>query len=249
MSENIDGNSEELYILDKKINCPVCNKEFVTKQVKTGKARFIGTDDDLRPKYVGIDTIKYDVILCPHCGYAAMSREFNNVTSRQRQKLKEDIADKFEGIETPEGIYSYLTAIHRCKMALLTSIVKPAKLSESSYICLKLAWLYRGAVEELSAMDGDHEQKISEFQKNEEQYIKEAYQGFVEALQKEYPPICNMDEMTLNYLVSVLAYQCGDVENSQRYAYAILGARSASAKLKEKARAHMEKLRSAAENE
>ena len=33
------------YIFDKTIKCDVCGKEFKTKQVRTGKARFIGTDD------------------------------------------------------------------------------------------------------------------------------------------------------------------------------------------------------------
>ena len=30
------------------LKCDVCGKEFKTKQVRTGKARFIGTDDILK---------------------------------------------------------------------------------------------------------------------------------------------------------------------------------------------------------
>lgn len=33
---------EGMYVYDKKIECPVCMKEFTTKIVKTGKARFKG---------------------------------------------------------------------------------------------------------------------------------------------------------------------------------------------------------------
>lgn len=34
---------EKSYIFDKTMKCNVCNKEFTTKQVRTGKARYTGT--------------------------------------------------------------------------------------------------------------------------------------------------------------------------------------------------------------
>lgn len=66
--------TEEDFLFDKKMQCPVCDKEFKSKTVKTGKPRLLGSDSDLRPKYSGIDSIKYDAIVCPNCGYAALSR-------------------------------------------------------------------------------------------------------------------------------------------------------------------------------
>ena len=54
--EGIGQKKETDYIFDKTIKCDVCGKEFKTKQVRTGKARFIGTDDILKPLYEGIDT-------------------------------------------------------------------------------------------------------------------------------------------------------------------------------------------------
>jgi len=47
--EGIGQKKETDYIFDKTIKCDVCGKEFKTKQVRTGKARFIGTDDILKP--------------------------------------------------------------------------------------------------------------------------------------------------------------------------------------------------------
>ena len=88
---------EGMYVYDKKIECPVCMKEFTTKIVKTGKARFKGSEMDLRPIYEGVDTIKYDVYMCPHCGYSAVSREFNNITPSQRKTLMEEIGSKYAG--------------------------------------------------------------------------------------------------------------------------------------------------------
>ena len=53
------------YIFDKTYVCPVCDNEFKSKTVKAGKVHLIGADTDLRPKYKGIDSLKYDAILCP----------------------------------------------------------------------------------------------------------------------------------------------------------------------------------------
>ena len=46
---------ESEYLYDKRFICDVCNREFTAKQVRTGKARFEGTDDILKPQYTGID--------------------------------------------------------------------------------------------------------------------------------------------------------------------------------------------------
>ncbi len=249
MEKSGDG-KESTLIFDKKYVCAVCDKQFTAKQVKTGKARFLGTDDDLRPRYSGIDTIKYDVLLCPHCGYASVAREFSNVTTKQRQNIREKIGANYHEAECKDDTYTYETAIQRYKMALMTAMTKPAKLSEQSYLCLKLSWLYRGAAEEMEdateISDVLHRESCRQ---GEEKYKKEAYEGFTEALSKEYPPICGMDEMTLNYLMSVLAYSCGDLDNAQRYAYMVIGSRSASSKVKDKERELVEKIKAEKEKQ
>ena len=51
---------EGMYVYDKKIECPVCMKEFTTKIVKTGKARFKGSEMDLRPAHPEREQIGYD---------------------------------------------------------------------------------------------------------------------------------------------------------------------------------------------
>ena len=51
---------EKDFIYDKTMECPVCGQHFSTKIMKTGKNKLIGTDQDLRPRYEGIDAVKYD---------------------------------------------------------------------------------------------------------------------------------------------------------------------------------------------
>lgn len=243
--ENNNVKDESSYVFDKSMNCPICDTDFKTKQVKTGKARFLGTEDDLRPKYSGIDTIKYDVCLCPCCGYASTAREFNNVTTKQRALLRETIASKYVHMEQDEGYYTYDIAIKRYKMALLTAMTKPSKGSEQAYLCLKLSWLYRGAREDLQENSPEQTDRIDNYKDLEEQYMKKAYAGFTEALLKEYPPICNMDEMTVNFLMAQLAHKCGEDDVAQKFAFMVVGSRNASAKAKDKARMLIDTIREA----
>ena len=69
--------SEEDIIFDKTYNCPVCDSEFKSKMVKTGRVKLKSLDTDLRPQYLQADPLKYDAVLCPHCGYAALNRFLN----------------------------------------------------------------------------------------------------------------------------------------------------------------------------
>ena len=75
--------NEEDLLFDKSYTCPVCDHEFKSRMVRTG------ADSDLRPRYMGVDSLKYDAILCPKCGYAALNRYFNFVMSSQAKNIKE----------------------------------------------------------------------------------------------------------------------------------------------------------------
>ena len=254
MRLNMGGNNEKKtvsesdLIFDKKCKCAACNADFTYKQVRTGKARFIGTDDDLRPRYSNIDTVKYDVIMCPVCGYSAVSREFDIVSDSQRIHLNEVIGSKFAGIDmSNKPFYTYDDAIVRYKMALLTAINKlPAKLSECSFLCLKLSWLYEGRLEQI--LDGRDKNELSDedfskyivYEQGLLQYREEAYKGFSEALIKEYPPLCGMDEESIEFLIGVLAMNCGDYDEALNYLAKVAVSKKVNPKVKEKARDMMD---------
>lgn len=234
---------ENDYIFDKTMTCPVCNKSFKTKQVKIGKPRFAGTDTDLRPVYQGIDTVKYDTVVCLHCGYAALMRNFDSISPRQAKNIKENISKNFKGIAQGVGPYSYDIALQRSKLALYNSVVKQAKLSDRAYLCLKIAWLYRGALLNLDKNTPDYDKVAKEFAINELQFTKNAYDGFMKAIAKEMPPIAGMDEVTINYLMSDLGRRCHDYDNAEKFAFGVIGSRTAPAKVKEKARVEIEMIK------
>ena len=52
---------EKDFVIDKKVRCPVCDKEFPIKAVLATKLKRLEPDFDLRPNYEHIDKIKYDL--------------------------------------------------------------------------------------------------------------------------------------------------------------------------------------------
>jgi uncharacterized protein len=232
-------------IFDKSYTCPVCDKEFKSKTVKTGKVKLISADTDLRPKYQYVDSLKYDAVVCPHCGYAALNRFFNYMTSVQSRLIKEHISSSFKGINSEGDIYSYDEAIARHKLALVNTIVKKSKISERAYTCLKTAWLIRGKVEANGSEGSEKLDKdmIKQLQSEELEFITNAYEGFVEAFSKEMFPMCGMDEHTMTYLVADLARRLGKHDEASRWISKVLIARDANERIKAKARELKEMLK------
>ena len=168
---------EKDLIYDKNFTCPVCGEDFPAKIMKTGKARLLGTDQDLRAKYEGIDAVKYDVILCPHCGYAALNRYFNNITKVYAKLIKENISSKVQLHTYDDDIYTYEEAIERYKLCLANAVVKRAHASEKAYICLKSGWLrnefFELIEENISKVNHYFKTVFRTFRKHK-QYIKNA---------------------------------------------------------------------------
>lgn len=228
--------SEVELIFDKTYTCPVCDKMFKAKNVKAGKVKLNSMDSDLRPKYQAMDSLKYDAVACPNCGYAALNRFFNYMTSAQAKLIKENISASFCGLPEDGEVYSYDEAIARHKLALVNTIVKRSKLSEKAYTCLKTAWLLRGKCETLPAETPDYVNVKKALQAEEMEFLKNAYEGFQEAFSKEMFPMCGMDENTCTYLVGELARRLGYYEEASRWISRVLIARDANERIKAKAR-------------
>lgn len=117
--------TEESFLLDKAVRCAVCDKVFKTKMIKSGRLKRLESDMDLRPRYEHIDTLKYSVISCPYCGYTAITRYFEHLSSMQVKMIKEKICVNFKPADNVEPtLIDYDTAIERYKLALFNTIVK-----------------------------------------------------------------------------------------------------------------------------
>lgn len=228
--------SEEDNIFDKTFSCPVCDNEFKTKTVKSGKVKLLSLDTDLRPLYENMDPLKYDAIVCPTCGFAALNRFFKYVSSVQSKLIKDNISANFRGLKETASTFSYDDAISRHKLALVNAIVKKSKVSERAYTCLKTAWVIRGKVETLSKTTQNYNEVVAELMKEEEDFLTKAYIGFGEAFSKEDFPMCGMDEITITLLMAELARRTGRIEEAGRWISRVLISRDANERIKQKAR-------------
>lgn len=227
--------TESDLLFDKSYHCPVCEKEFKAKTVKIGKAKLTEVEMDLRPRYQNVDSLKYDAITCVHCGYAALSRFFSFVTSPQIKLIKETISSNYKPKEIKKDIYTYDEAIENHKLALLNAIVKKARASEKAYICLKIAWILRGKMENLSKDEENYEETIRKCQEEEAECLKNAYEGFKAAMASESYPMCGMDVTTVDYLTAVLAMKSKDFDTASKLISSIITSRTTNKRMKEKA--------------
>ena len=233
--------SEEDFILLKSAVCPICDNVFSTMAVKSGRARRMQPDFDLRPRFEAIDVNKYDVTSCRKCGYTALNKDFAHLTAGQMNLISEGVRKNYKIID--EGVTDkapdYDTSIERYKLALYNSMVKRAKVSEKAYICLKIAWLYRGKIEQL-IRESDLEpaklaQQIELCKKEELKFYGNAYNGLIEARSTESFPICGMDTNTYEMLLAAMAFNVDKLDDASRFVSTLLVSRTVSSGIKNRA--------------
>lgn len=239
--------AEEDFLLKKSIRCPVCDGVFRTLMVKSGRAKRLEPDLDLRPKYQYIDTNKYDVASCPSCGYTALHRYWSHLSSLQLKMINEGIRSKFKAapVEEKEEIvpWTYDEAIEKYKLALYTTLVKKGKTSEKAYECLKIAWLCRGKAEMLEAEDKEkNKEAILAANKEESAFYKQAFDGFVKAMSSENYPMCGMDQNTVDLLIAAMAYKLEKYDYASRFVSSLIISQAVTGNIKNRARDLKEKI-------
>ncbi len=210
---------EQLEVLyDKTYKCPVCDTTFSSKSIRSGKNKAIATDSDLYSKFSIVNPVLYDVVVCD-CGYAALSKTFDQLRATQITWIREEITSKYQPIQYPV-ILNAENAINRYKLALLNANIKKSRIGEQAYLCLKIGWLYRDLE--------DHA--------NERLFLEHARQHFLSAFTTERFPIFELDEFTTMFLVAELSRKVGDFETALRWAGELITKRSVPERLKNRAR-------------
>lgn len=216
----------------KTYSCPVCESKFKNLTVKQGRARLDSTDIDLKPNFKGIETLKYDIVLCPVCGYAALERYFASITSTQRKAVLDKITRSFHTAFEEKETTDFEEACLRFKFAMLSSQVKGVKSSEYGFLSLKYAWLNRAYYNSLEDKDS---KKAKELKDTEMSFLGKALDYFTDARAKEQSPICGMDEMTFDCLLAALNIELDKKDDAKKYLSGILVSRTASRRIKDKA--------------
>ncbi len=180
---------DALYI--KKVNCPACRNQFTTNKMRTTKVRVERVDGDFMNYYKSENPIKYQVFVCPKCGYSAMESSFNNLRPASKELIMKEVSAKwkerdYSGVRTDdEAIQCYMLALY---CGQLTGL----KYYELGNISLKIAWFYRA--------------KKSE---EEKRFLQNALELFEQAFYKEDLLSLSTDEITLGYLIGELHRRLG----------------------------------------
>lgn len=225
---------EEDFLFQKKFTCPVCDKEFSQLMVRDSKAKSMGHDKDLRPLFYGIDTQKYDIILCNSCGYARMQKLHEALPKSYRNMLREKIMPNYKPMELGAAKITYEEAVMRYKLALMNAVVRQAKHSEKAYIALKLSWIYRGMREGLTEDDPEYKEKAEQFTAQEKEYQKLALEGFTKAKSSEMAPYAGLNDLTLDYLLAILNMGEENYSDALKLVHSVLQNPAASTGQKQK---------------
>lgn len=199
-------------LYDKKHTCPVCNRDFMTKTLKTGKAKTVGMDIDMRQRYANIDPIKYRIIECPVCGYADMDTTFENVGRKERSALREKCIKLYNSVPVTEGAREYDIAYRYYKSAIRCDLIRGAKSGKRAYTALYTAWLLRGWREMLTEMGEEIHEADPMNEAEERKLLKYVYSNFKEAEIHEEFPINGLSEEVFDIVMAAIAYKL-DIKN------------------------------------
>ena len=227
-SENTQQQAEDpmSYLYTKSFKCPVCDSEFMDFMIRRSKLRALDTESDLRTIYASIDPNLYEVLLCNHCGYAALQSAFSRITPRQQDMIKEKITPnhKYAEFSVP---FTPADGLARFRLALACCQAIDAKESTKAIICWKMAWIYRDAKDI----------------KSELTLLRIALNCFKEAYTTEDFPLGNLDEHTTKFIIAELARRLGEYDECQRFLGELIVSRATPARIKNRAQDMREAIR------
>ncbi|OPX43728.1 hypothetical protein CLHUN_24480 [Ruminiclostridium hungatei] len=184
-------------LYNKKVMCPVCNREIEVTKVKTKGCKVKSRDTDMCVHYEDLNVLFYDVWVCENCGYAALQDKFEGIFTRDIAAIKSNISQNWV-VRSFKGEREVDKAIEAFKLALLTLKVRNAKASEVAKVCLRIAWLYRDKNDI----------------KRETEFLNFALNSYNEAYLKERFPLDKLDEFTCMYIIAELFRRVGKLEDA-----------------------------------
>ncbi len=206
-------------IYTKEFVCPVCGKTFGSNIIRTGKVKLENIEYDLRPIYSPIEPLFYDNIVCVKCGYSTVKQMFANIRDSQIDLILNQLTPKFTPITYPDELTIDM-AIERYKLTLLNTYIKKGKNGEKAYVCMKLCWLFR--------IKGDKESELL--------FAKHTRDGFIKAFSTEVCPIMGLEENTVIYIIAAFSRTLKEYEDSLRFLGRVIVSKTASSRLKDRAR-------------
>lgn len=195
----------ELY--EREETCPVCGRSFPAVRVRLSRLEVLQRDSDFCVRYREINPYLYSVLVCPHCGYAALENQFQELTPGERRTLAELLRGRrpaldFGGERQPE------TALAAYKLAIYQAERRGARPTVLAGLCLRAAWLLRCL--------GDP---------RERDFLAAALARYLEAHDREPLPAGRMDQHTVEYLIGELHLRLGQPREAAAWFNRVAAAR------------------------
>lgn len=182
-------------LFDKTMDCPCCKRKFITKKIRSSRLRLDKRDADFLNYYKTENPIKYNIFVCPNCGYSAYENNYETIKEEEINIIQSKITLNWEQRDFG-GVRSNQQALEAYKLALLQGTMLSYSKLALGNICLNIGWLNR--------MEEDNEE--------EERFLTLARNQFIEAYEEESLLGTNMTEEKLTYLIAELARRTGDKE-------------------------------------
>lgn len=225
---------ETACLFPKSYTCPVCDENFKSLSVRKSKMISQGMDEDLRPRYRWVDPVKYEVIVCPVCGYGALSRYFDEMIPVWRKMLQNGMPVFMRNTTLPGGNrWTYDEALKQYEYACRCNEIAAFKESRKAYTYLKRGWVIRGKL--MAESDYMEPEEIENMRDGERRCLTKAYVGFMKSISEEDFPIAGMDEHTIMYLCAALANRLGRYDDSMTILSRLMTSRAVNPRVKDKA--------------
>lgn len=193
-------------LFDKTMECPCCLQKFNTKKVRTSRLRVARRDEDFLNHYNVENPIKYNIFVCPNCGYSAYENKYAEITRPQIRIIKDEISLKWVRRDFGDTRDEDM-AIESYKLALFQGSLLGYKKLELANLCLNIGWLYR-----IKEKDGE-----------EMRFLRLARDQFIEAYNGESLSGTNMDDGKLSYLIGELSRRLDEKEEAVSWLGVCLG--------------------------
>ncbi len=172
--------------------CELCGQPFPATRVRLSQLEVVRRDSDFNVEYRGLNPYFYSVLVCPHCGYAAMDSQFHELMHSEREALKKLLVGRRPALDF-SGERTWETALAAYKLALFQAERRGGRASAVAGLCLRIAWLFRAA--------GDP---------REREFLAAALKHYLQAYDAEPFPIGRMSRHTVEYLIGELHLRLGE---------------------------------------
>lgn len=190
----------ELFFLDF-ATCPVCDSRFEYLRIRTRSVRPLSRDSDFYVRYHSLDPTHYSIVVCPACGYAAYSDDFDDLSADERSALLNARPARLAMMEhSLAGLRSTEDGVAVTELALSSYALRHANERRHAVLLHRRAWIERER--------GDAEA--------ERTYLAAARDAYRAAYERD-SAISEESAMRAAYLIGDLTLRLGDARQAARW--------------------------------